>query len=81
MLLAITVAVKEFGIQTIKLDVHENNTPARIIYDKLGFTTVGEHAFERGGSELEMEISSTRFYQDNPKAESIDVLCFCREGD
>ena len=72
LLLAITVAIRKLEIRTFRL--HEDNIPARNIYDKVGFKVIGKHDFEKGGYELEMEITSDRFFELNPIAETIEVF-------
>lgn len=74
LLLAITVAIKQLEIRCFRLDVHEDNIPARNIYEKVGFKVIGKHAFEKGGFELEMEIASDCFFGLNPIAETINVF-------
>lgn len=74
LLLAITVAIKKLQMRGFRLDVHEDNIPARNIYDKVGFNVIGKHAFEKGGYELEMEITCDRFFEKNPIAETINVF-------
>lgn len=74
LLLAISVAIRKLGIKIIGLDVHEDNIPARKIYDKAGFKVITKHEFEKGGQELEMEITSRFFYEVNASAESIRVF-------
>lgn len=74
LLLAIAVAIKELGIKTIRLDVHENNLPAKRIYEKAGFSVVGKHPFEKGGHELEMEIKAEVFYDVNLSAKDIKIF-------
>jgi len=74
LLLAITLAIRKIGIKEFRLDVHENNIPARVIYEKVGFEVIGKHAFEKGGYELEMAINSKQFLEHNPEAETIEVF-------
>ena len=74
LLLAITAAIRKLEMRSFRLDVHEDNIPARNIYDKVGFRVIGKHAFEKGGYELEMEISSECFFEQNPIAETIKVF-------
>lgn len=61
MLLAAWVGFQQLGIHRYHLDVHEKNMPARTIYQQLGFKTIGEHPFSKGGAELDMELTKTEF--------------------
>lgn len=73
LLMAMAIAVNRLDIRTVRLDVHEDNAPARRIYEKAGFHIVGSHPFAKGGLELEMEISATEFYQMNQLTQEIHI--------
>ena len=73
LLLVITIAIQKFNVNFIKLDVHEANLPARNIYEKIGFQIIGKHEFQKGGYELEMEISAEDFIKQNPIIKNIKV--------
>lgn len=47
-------------IDHFHLSVHEDNLPAKRVYEKLGFEKTGAHPFERGGEEWEMAVDSAR---------------------
>lgn len=74
LLLVITLAIRKLEIRSFRLDVHEDNIPARNTYDKVGFKVIGKHNFEKGGYELEKEITSDRFFELNLIAEKIEVF-------
>lgn len=77
LLLAMAVAIQVLGIHTITLDVHEDNEPAKRIYEKAGFRIIGNHQFVKGGYELEMFITSEQFYLVNESAK--DILVFMED--
>lgn len=73
LLLAIMIAINMFNVDIFKLDVHEDNIPARKIYDKIGFKVTGKHVFEKGGYELEMKLDSNYFYNNNSIVENVKI--------
>lgn len=62
LIVALVVAITRLNVSTVTLDVHENNIPARSIYEKAGFKVVGRHLFVKGGFEMEMEITAEDFF-------------------
>ena len=64
LILAMAVAFTRLNMETIVLSVHENNYPAKAIYEKAGFRSVGTHEFEKGGNEIEMQITKTIFIKN-----------------
>ena len=73
LLLAMAIAVKELSVEKMVLNVHEANIPARSVYEKVGFKVVGRHAFAKGGSELEMEVTSQTYYKNNAMVKEIRI--------
>lgn len=71
MLLAGWVGFQQLGVRRYLLDVHEQNMPARIIYQQLGFKTIGKHKFSKGGTELEMELTKNAFEANHGNLQAI----------
>ena len=74
LLLAVAIAIKKLNAEIIRLNVHENNGPARNIYERAGFETIGRHEFAKGGYELEMQISSSAFFKSNKLTNEIIIM-------
>lgn len=67
------IGIAELGIKKFRLQVCEDNTAARHMYLKAGFTETGRHPFIRGGSELCMEMTDTQFWQYHKIQDDIHI--------
>lgn len=73
LVLALTIAMKKLEVDTVTLSVHEDNIPARSIYEKVGFREVGKHVFVKGGHETEMEITKKEFLFKNKEVKNVRI--------
>lgn len=73
-LMAMRMGMEFWGIRKFFLSVHEDNRAARAIYDKIGFYRTGSHSFERGGMELEMEITAEKMMEKNQETKKISLF-------
>lgn len=73
LILALVIAITKHDVSLITLDVHEDNIPARAIYEKAGFKAVGRHSFAKGGYETEMEITTEEFFSLNEGVKCVRV--------
>lgn len=62
MSLAVHVGIQQFGLHTLKADVHTDNLAAYKSYMKMGFEVVGIHDCVIGGKEYELEIHPSELY-------------------
>ena len=76
-LMAMGIADIYIGINKFLLSVHEDNIPAKIIYERLGFEKYGLHPFEKGGFEEEMQVTADRLRN----SEGADMIIFYKEND
>ena len=63
LLLSLYIGFTKLGLNTIMLDVHENNLPAYHNYEKAGFSVIGKHPFNNDGYELEMLLTKEQFFE------------------
>ena len=61
MILAMRIGYENLNIEKYELFVHENNIAAKKNYERIGFVETGKHLFEKGGYEIEMEMSKESF--------------------
>lgn len=76
-LMAMGIAHIFMGVQNFHLSVHEENAPARHVYERLGFYVIGSHDFEKGGKELEMMVEASQL----KKLEASEKIRFFKEND
>lgn len=76
LILAMHVGCQKLGIDQYRLEVHEDNIPAKKVYFRAGFEDVGKHRFIKGGYELDMKINMEQFYEKNDLVHDIAVICY-----
>ena len=58
-LMAMKIGYEYLNINEYSLTVHEDNIPARRVYEEIGFSKTGTRSFEKGGNEIEMSALYT----------------------
>ena len=76
-LMAMGIAKVFLNKSCFRLSVHEDNVPARHVYEGLGFYKIGEHPFAGGGIEYEMEADFDSVEKLKPAAQ----INYFREND
>ena len=80
---SLIVAFKSLNVSMIHLDVFPDNIPAKCIYERVGFSVIGERA-NNGMNELYMEISKkdfdSRVYM-RPNINDVKMIAFPQCGD
>lgn len=73
LLLCLHMGFQVLHVQRIHMNVHERNEAARMTDEKIGFRLTGKHIFEKGGHELEMEITREIFYLWHPELKNVAI--------